>query len=988
MIAHRLLLVITTVLSLLLRHAAGIGQETCVSFQSSSSTFSIVSARRAAPVLISQEDWPGVQLAAADFVADIERVTGVKPSFLNVTASNIQASGSQTPIIIGTLGKSPLINQIVNTTGLDVSSIRGRWEAFLSRHVENPLPGVSSAYVIIGADKRGVSPWYWWADVPTTKKAQLFVSASGCSHGSPTVKYRGIFFNDEQPALQNWAQEKFTNGTGAPFNHLFYRKVFELILRLRGNYLWPAMWSGKFAVDDPLNQPLADFYGVVMGTSHQEPMMRSTPNEFTALPWDYSTNSGAIKQYWLEGAQRARPYESIFTLGMRGFGDCNFRSLFFAMLDSELIPTLVPLSEETNIQLLEGVISDQTEILKQAFGNEVDISTIPQVWTLYNEVEDYYTKGLKVPDYVTLLWSDDKTGGAGVYYHLDYVGAPRNYKWIPSTQLEKVHEQLSLAVARSSIKLWILNVGDLKPYEREVEFFLNYGWNSTRWNHSNIDQYISAWAQREFDVSAAMAGTITQIVGNLTRFTARRKPEFWNGTTYSLINYREAETVLAGWSTLLNASNRVYNSLSETFQPAYFQLVHHPVLAGNNLANMYVSAGLNRMRATQARLSANSLADTVEHLFNVDYDIEEQYNSLLNGKWNHIMDQTHIGYDYWQQPMQNSMPAVTRIQARKQALPGVMRVVPEGTCGAWPGDNRNNCDLGYNCPDWTLTIDNFDDFKDRYIDIGAGGPASFQFTAVANASWVRFSTSRGTISPRNKVEQRVFVGVADWSQLQDGANAAKITFTATSSGYQPSTVNVSFVATKNVLPSGFKGFVESKGVISIEAAHTSRNNAVDGTTWTELPGLGRTLSGLTPLPRNDQSFAIGAGPTVEYDFFNFNTIGGSGNLNVTLYLSPSLNAATDQKPLAFGVALDSGVPIRVQPVPASSRKDKPLGWDTEDGWVANSINTQTVTFTGVTPGPHTLKVSMIEIAVVLQKIVINAGGLASSYLGPPESRIV
>ncbi|RXW16249.1 hypothetical protein EST38_g9605 [Candolleomyces aberdarensis] len=982
MTAQRLLLITTAVLFLLLHHAVGIGQETCVSFQSSSSTFSIVSGQRAAPVLISEEDWPGVQLAASDFVADIERVTGVKPSFRNVTTSNIQALGSQTPIIIGTLGKSSLINQIVNTTGLDLSSIQGHWEAFLSRRVENPLPGVSSAYVIIGADKRGVSPWYWWADVPTTKQSQLFVSASGCSHGSPTVKYRGIFFNDEQPALQNWAQEKFTNGTGAPFNHLFYRKVFELILRLRGNYLWPAMWSGKFAVDDPLNQPLADFYGVIMGTSHQEPMMRSTPNEFTALPWDYSTNSDAIKQYWLEGAQRARPYESIFTLGMRGF---------------------VPLSEETNIQLLEGVISDQTEILKQAFGGDVDISTIPQVWTLYNEVEDYYTKGLQVPDYVTLLWSDDnwgnirgfppasernRTGGAGVYYHLDYVGEPRNYKWITSTQLEKVHEQLSLAVARSSIKLWILNVGDLKPYEREVEFFLNYGWNSTRWNHSNINQYVSAWAQREFDVSAATAGTITQIVGNLTRFNARRKPELLNGTTYSLINYREAETVLAGWGTLLNASDRVYNSLSQTFQPAYFQLVHHPILAGSNLANMYVSAGLNRMRATQARLSANSLADTVERLFNIDYDIEERYNSLLNGKWNHIMDQTHIGYDYWQQPMQNSMPPVTRIQERKQALPGVMRVVPEGTDGAWPGDNRHNCREGYNCPDWTLTINNFDDFENRYIDLGAGGPASFQFTAVANASWVRLSTSRGTISPRNKVEQRVFASVVDWSQLQDGANGAKITFTATSSGHQPSVVNVSFVATKNVLPSGFKGFVESKGVISIEAAHTSRNNAVDGTAWTELPGLGRTLSGLTPLPRNDQSFAIGAGPTVEYDFFNFNTIGGSGNLNVTLYLSPSLNAATDQKPLAFGVALDSGAPIRVQPVPASSRKDKPLGWGSECGWVANSINTQNITFTGVTPGAHTLKVSMIEIAVVLQKIVINAGGLADSYLGPPESRIV
>ncbi|KAJ2914996.1 hypothetical protein MD484_g5422, partial [Candolleomyces efflorescens] len=945
-------LLIATTFSFFVNLAAAIGQERCVSFESSASTFPLVSAQIAAPVLISEDDWPGVHIATTDFGSDIERVTGVKPEIRNVTVPAFQASGlAGAPIIVGTLGKSSLIDHIVNNTGLDVSSIQGKWEAFLSRRVENPLPGVSSAYLI------------------------------GYLH----VKYRGIFFNDEQPALQNWAQEHFTNGTGAPFNHLFYRKVFELILRLRGNYLWPAMWSpNMFAIDDPLNQPMADIYGVVMGTSHHEPMMRSTPSEFTGGAWDYSTNSDAIKQYWLEGAQRARPYESIFTLGMRGFGD-------------------LPLSEDTNIELLEGVISDQTEILKQTFGGEVDVSTIPQVWMLYNEVEDYYAQGLQVPDYVTLLWSDDnwgnirgfppasernRTGGAGVYYHFDYVGDPRNYKWITTTQLEKVHEQLSLAISRSAVQIWIVNVGDLKPYERETEFFLNYAWNSTRWTHSNIDQFVSAWAQRDFGVSNITAWTITQIVGNLTRFNSRRKPELWNATTYSLVDYREAETVLEAWKTLLDASNKVYGSLSQSMKPAYFQMVHHPVLGGSNLANMYVKAGLNNMRATQARLSANMLADEVERLFDIDYDIEEQYNALLDGKWNHMMDQTHIGYDYWQQPMQNSMPALSRIQARKQALAGVMRVVPEGTYGAWPGDNRHNCQSGYNCPDWTITMDNFDNFQNRYFDIGAGGPASFQFTAAANVSWISLSDLQGSISPTDKVEQRVFASVTDWNDLQDGANAAKITFTATSLGHKPLAVNFNFVAIRNVLPPGFKGFVESKGVISIEAAHTSRNNAVDGTSWIELPGLGRTLSGLTPLPRNDQRFAIGAGPNVEYDFFNFNTIGGSGNLTVTIYLSPSLNAATDQHPLALGLSIDSGPPIRIEPVPASSRKDKPAGWGSEDGWVANSINTQNMTFTGISPGAHTLKISMIEVAVVLQKIVINAGGLVYSYLGPPESRIV
>ncbi|KAL0563435.1 hypothetical protein V5O48_018632, partial [Marasmius crinis-equi] len=297
----------------------GLGQPSCVTFQSSNESFPVVSNGNPAPVLLSSDDWPGVHRAALDFASDIEKVTGVKPQLINVTSEQPPSSGSR-PIIVGTLGRSALIEQVVNTTKLDVSSIEGLWEGFLSKEVANPLPGVESAYVIIGSSKRGtifgmydhseqfgVSPWYWWADVPTTKRDEIYLDSSGCSHGPPTVQYRGIFLNDEQPALQNWAAEKFTNGTGSkyfnsPFNHIFYEKLFELILRMKGNYLWPGMFVGPvvlldahdfrklsgggqilkyssgydlltsaisaFCVDDDENQPLADYYGIVMGTRH------------------------------------------------------------------------------------------------------------------------------------------------------------------------------------------------------------------------------------------------------------------------------------------------------------------------------------------------------------------------------------------------------------------------------------------------------------------------------------------------------------------------------------------------------------------------------------------------------------------------------------------------------------------------------------------------------------------------------------------------
>ncbi|KAF8064309.1 hypothetical protein FPV67DRAFT_1672029 [Lyophyllum atratum] len=979
-----------------------IGQDACVSFSSAaSSTLPVVSKGKASPIFTSPDDWPGVHIAAANFATDIQRVTGVKPALTNFTTPP-SASAKSTPIIIGTLGKSSLISQVVNATQMDVSSIQGRWEAFLAREVKDPLPGVDSAYVIIGADKRGtifalydhseqfgVSPWYWWADVPTTKHAEVFVSASGCAHGSPTVKYRGIFLNDEQPALQNWAMEKFTNGTtasplGSPFNRLFYTKLFELMLRMKANYLWPAMWGSAFAVDDTQNQFLADMYGIVMGTSHQEPMMRSTPNEFNLFgkgAWDYVGNTQNIKDYWMAGAQRAKPFESVYTLGMRGFGD-------------------LPLSQDTNIKLLEQVVADQADILKTVYGAD-NVASLPQIWTLYKEVEAYYDAGLQVPDYVTLLWADDnwgnirrfplasernRTGGAGVYYHVDYVGDPRDYKWITSSQISKIYEQMSIAVDREATRLWILNVGDLKPYERETEFFLNLGWNATRWTPDNLDTYVSSWAQREFDVSPAVAANVVDIVGNLTRFNARRKPELLNTTTYSLINYREADGVLASWATLKDASTKIYNSLSADMKPSFFQLVHHPVLASANVANLLITAGMNNMRASQARLSANALADQAEKFFEQDFDIETQYHQLLDGKWNHMMDQTHLGYYYWQQPMTNTMPAVNRVQSRKQALAGVMRIVPEGTLGAWPGDNPNQCAQGYGCPAPSLSLDPFTPFGNRYIDVGAGGPAPFTFTAAADQSWLALSPAKGSISP-SAPEQRVFASVKDWSQLKDGANTATITFTATAAGQPSLKVTVGFTANKLTVPSGFKGSVEGDGAVSIEAAHATRNSTVNGVAWKEITGYGRTLSGVSTFPRlgnNDAAFSAGSGPSLEYDFYAFS----NSNLTVTTYAAPSWNAGEKNRPLAFAVQLDGGAAQTQQFIPPSPPGGLSAAWGGPDGFVANSVVSVVTRFAGVQPGAHTLKISAIEPAVVIQKIVINTGGVKPSYLGPPESVII
>ncbi|KAI0830304.1 hypothetical protein BC628DRAFT_1357337 [Trametes gibbosa] len=977
-----------------------IGQDTCVEFKSSHTNFPIVLSGKATPILLSADEWPGVQRTAFDFASDIHQVTGVKPTLKNVTAvqSSYSSLGS-TAVIVGTLGKSSLIDDVVSRTKLDVSSIEGKWEAFMAKEVEDPLPGIKSAYVIIGADKRGtiyalydhseqfgVSPWYWWADVPTTKHSELFMNPSGCSHGSPTVKYRAIFLNDEQPGIQSWAMEKFTNGTGAaltgsPFNHFFFAKIFELILRLKGNHLWPAMWTSAFGIDDSQNQALADWFGIVMGTSHEEPMMRSTPVEwdlFGSGVWDYGTNTQNIYDYWVNGTVRSKTYENVYTIGMRGAGD-------------------LPLSEDQNIELLEKVVAAQRQLLEDVY-NTSDISVIPQVWTLYKEVQGYYEDGMRVPEDVALMWSDDnwgnirryptpsernRTGGAGVYYHVDYVGDPRDYKWITSSQIEKTFDQLSTAVAREATKIWVLNVGDLKPYEMHAEFFLSYGWNATRWTPANVGSFVTRWAQREFDLSPKDAAEVAAIVHNVTRHNARRKPEMWNATTYSLINYRESEAVLLALEDAADASARLYHSLPARTKPAFFQLVHHPVQATLTLANMWISAGINNLRASQARISANDYKARVEKLFEADYALEVDYHSLLDGKWDHMMDQTHVMYSYWQQPMANTMPFVTQVQAKKQALAGAMRIIPEGSAGAWPGDNVNNCAQGYGCPDPLLTLDPFVPAGNRFIDVAAGGPSPFTFTVTSNVSWLNISPAKGSVSP-SAPEQRVYFGV-NWDRVT-GAEVAQITFNTVVKGQPSLSVNATLTANRTIVPVEFKGFVEGDGAVSIEAAHSARNTTVEGLTWTEIPGLGRTLSGVTPWPRggNELNFTAGNGPSIEYDFYLFNTFKQGGNVTVKTFVSPSLNGLGDDRPLGLALQIDDGTPQTNYFVPAATPGSLPGAWGGADGWVAKSIIEVPMVFP-VEPGAHTLKVWMIEPTVVVQKIIIDTGGVKPSYLGPPES---
>ncbi|PWT81030.1 MAG: glycosyl hydrolase, partial [Acidobacteria bacterium] len=330
-----------------------------------------------AVLYVDSHDHAGVVRATGDLQSDLRRVTGLTPAVAH-NLGDVRAGS----ILVGTLGRSELIDRLVREGKLDVTPISGKWESFLIQVVRRPFPGVTSALVIAGSDKRGtiygvydlseqigVSPWYWWADVPVEKRDALFIKPGRYMEGEPAVKYRGIFLNDEAPSLTGWVKEKFGN-----YNHEFYEKVFELLLRLKGNYLWPAMWNNAFNEDDPLNPKLADEYGIVMGTSHHEPMLRAQQEwkRHGKGPWDYSVNSDVLRNFWDGGIQRNKNYESIVTIGMRGDGD-------------------LPMSEKSNIELLQRIVADQRKIIAELI--TPDLAKVPQDWALYKEVQEYYERG-------------------------------------------------------------------------------------------------------------------------------------------------------------------------------------------------------------------------------------------------------------------------------------------------------------------------------------------------------------------------------------------------------------------------------------------------------------------------------------------------------------------------------------------------------------------------------------------------------------------
>jgi len=602
----------------------------------------------------------GILRAVHNLQSDFEKVTGSKPVILNQNPANAAPL-----FIIGMVG-NPVIDDLIKQKKIDGKELKGKNEKFIIQHVKNPFNGVEEAIVIAGSDKRGtiygiyelarqigVSPWYYWADVPVKRAEALYFIKGTYTDGEPAVKYRGIFLNDEAPALSGWAKKTFGG-----FNSHFYEKVFELLLRLKSNYLWPAMWGSAFYDDDASSGALANEMGIIMGTSHHEPMALAQTDwhryiKKHNLPniWDYAKNKTVLDEFWKSGITRSKNWEKLVTIGMRGDGD-------------------EAMSEGTNINLLENIVKEQRRIISEETG-QIPAKT-PQVWALYKEVQDYYDQGMRVPDDVILLFCDDNwgnvrklpdltkprhKGGYGMYYHFDYVGGPRNSKWINISPIQRVWEQMNLSYEHGVDQVWIVNVGDLKPMEFPISFFLDMAWNPKKFNTQNLFEFTEKWATDQFGKKHSKE--IARFLNTYPKFNRRVTPEMLDSETYSLENYNEFENVVNDYKNLALDAYRVYSDLPEEYKDAYFQLVLYPIDACSNLYEMYFAQAQNKKLSKQKDMEANYYADLVKTKFARDSVLQNKYNNeIVGGKWTHMMDQMRIGYKNWYDAPKNSMPDV------------------------------------------------------------------------------------------------------------------------------------------------------------------------------------------------------------------------------------------------------------------------------------------------------------------------------------------
>lgn len=947
--------------------------------------FTLASPRQTAAILYDASDAAVVKRAAELFAADVEAVTGRRPQVTSATGETGPA------VIVGTVGGSALIRRLSEAGKIDTAPLEGAWERYLIQTVANPLPGIRKALVIAGSDRRGaayglftlseligVSPWYWWADVPVKKHAALHVDAPPTYSQTPSVRYRGIFLNDEDWGLTPWASQTFEPERGN-IGPRTYAKVCELLLRLKANYLAPAMHPVSTSFNQiPENKLVADTFAIVMGSTHCEPLLLNTASEWdtqTMGPWNYDKNKEGINRVLTQRVRENSPYENVYTLALRGLHD-------------GAMSTTLPMHEK--VRMLQQALLDQRQILAENIDRPVE--TVPQAFTPYKEVLEIYSNGLELPDDVTIVWPDDnygymkrlsgvreqrRTGRSGVYYHVSYLGVPHSYLWFSTTPPSLMYEELRKAYDTTADRLWLLNCGDLKGSEMQVSLFLDMAWDIGRFTADNVVTYPARWLAGIF--GEAYYDRLEAMTREHLRLAFPRKPEYmgwgyhWNrfdhnceqltDTDFSFTNYDEAQRRLEAYRQLGARAEALLHEIGDEARPAFYQLVYYPLRGAELMNRMTLGGQRNRWYARQGRAATNAVRDEVQRCYDSLQVITRGYNSLLGGKWNHMMSmrQNYDGVSaYFNLPHLATHDAAG---APRLAL----QVAGEDVTGARAFH----------------ALPAFDNYLRRTypVEIYNRGGGTLAWTAHASEPWVVLSKSAGKTAD----EERITVGI-DWEKAPSGnAVPAQIVFRA---GEQSEKVLVSLFNPTAPSRAELRGiYVENNGCVSIPAAGCHRVRENDRIKITAVEDLGIEGPALqlgdptAPL----QIFRSRDVPCAEYDFYAFD----AGSVDVYTYVLPTFplhadrdfrigeNTNTDTK---YSVQIDDGALA----TPSSSHVEYSQVWF--ESVLRNcAVNKSTLHIDK--PGRHTLRIRVGDPGIVLQKIVLDFGVMKRSYLGPQSTLI-
>ncbi|MDY3910203.1 MAG: glycosyl hydrolase 115 family protein [Eubacterium sp.] len=939
--------------------------------------FELVKAGKAAGIYVDKAsgDVSGLNHVAQKIKADIELVTGVSPSLDGELTDGFQ-------IVAGTIGSSPVIDGMIADGKLDVKAIQGKRECYALRLVENKLVvvGTETVATLHGmyhiSEKIGVSPWVYWADVMPKKQDEIvFGDDIEFTGKEPSVKFRGFFMNDEWPSLGNFVMNTFGD-----FNVKFYDAVFDLLLRLKGNYFWPAMWSASLCLDggedDPLaNVKLATDLGITIGNSHHEPLMRSseewdkvktdTNNVGYGKDWNYYTNGEGLYRYWEDGVERNKGFRHMITIGMRG------------ERDTTMLPEGSSIQE--NVELLRKIISDQKEIISAK-----DCDQMPKMLALYKEVEEYYyggngVKGLKdwdgLDDTILLLSDDnfanvrtlptdenrDRKAGWGLYYHFDYHGAPISYEWVNSTPLPKVWEQLTMAYEYGIRDLWIVNVGDIRPDELPLSYYmaLAYDYEEYGIDHPNsTDTFLGKWVEQQFgsyvedeDVKA----DIVSVLKAYTRMHGNRRPETTHPDTYHPTHYGETDQMIALCNRIICMADDVDQKIPEECKASYYGLVYYPAVAGANVQLMNLYTAKNLFYAENEAAAATDYAHLVEQCIAYDKKLTDYYNEeMADGKWKGMMLSAHVCFENWNDEGWH-YPETKEVAKTSEDK---MLVLPES------GDSFV-ADGEVTLPEFTSTG------KETRL---------LQIANSADRELACEVHSESDVLVIEKVESGIasvtdYAVSIDWDKVTESGEYKIIVQAA---GGEV-TVLVKVVAVDASIPEGT--FVETDGVVAMEAEHYVESDSQEGYEWKLLKEYGKTLSSMKIYPVDKNFDEIGKAPSMTYRVL----IREGGEYTLRGITAPT-NNLEDGRNMRYAVSVDDGVPTAVKTLP-DEHYNIGSGHYRDRDWAEGVLNNCHYGENSVSlePGVHTIRIYGVEAGLTLQKLILYRDILPESYFGPTES---